>query len=62
MQDLPADRVELGEQVPAHPVHVDELDDARLLLERRVRRRRRSAVPAPADRLVRNFSEAKISS
>ena len=57
--NLAAERVEVGDQMAADPVHVDELVDVDDLLVLRCGVRERAAVRAPARRLVRDSEAAE---
>ena len=53
-EDLPADRVEFGQEMSSHPVHVDELDHPGLLFEICIRVVGRRPVATPHHRFVGN--------
>ncbi len=54
LRRLLAQRVEVGDEMAPHPVHVDELEDAGLLLGPPLAPRRRVGVDRPLDRDVRD--------
>jgi len=58
----PAERVEIGDEMPAHPVHVDEGVDLHDLLELRRGVGERAVVGNPARRLVRHCEARDTSS
>jgi hypothetical protein len=59
LRRLLGERVEVGDEVAAHPVHVGELVDLDLLLEHRLLGVDRADVAAPAGRLVRDVQRVE---